>query len=217
MTTETNAPVLLQISSVPQDSVKADELQLIARWKSTDKRTIPAANSKRSVIIPANYWQDDIAPEGSTLTKTLVLFMRDAVEDLARKYLSTICEDSNWARTSVNLDAFSVTNLLLWNAEVAATSGRLNGEDIANWVKASVTVTAVREAYGDKTADALGAQFVKLAGPNHGLLPEKATKLLTTLWKQEDADHPTGLRVMMRLTSISEKTVSTDDLLGSIL
>jgi hypothetical protein len=60
------------------------------------------------------------------------------------------------------------------------------------------------------------AQLVKLAGPNHGLTPEKAGKILDNLWQASDADHLTGLRVMLRLQAIREAT-SADDLLSGIL
>jgi hypothetical protein len=212
MTTTTN---LLNISSVPAETLKDGEQQIVARWKSTDKRTIPAANARRAVILPATIWT--AAVKTTDANKALELFMLDAVAELAKDYLSTICEESNWARTQVNEDAFSLSSLLTWQAEQAAISGRLNGAEIAEWVKQSATVKAVSTSHGDAIGKAIGDQFVKLASPNHGLTPAKADKLLSTLWQQSDADSTTGLRVMLRLQSIRDKVESSANVLDSIL
>ena len=205
---------LLQISSVAAESVKDDQLQIVARWKSTEKRTIPAANKERAVVIPSALWDNSI---DSTMQPALKLFLLDAVMDLAKSYLSTIVEESNWMRTSVNEDAFSINSLLTWNSEQSAISGRLNGEEITKWLAQSVTIRTITEKHGKEIADALGKQFVKLASPNHGLTPEKANKLLTNLWQADDADSNTGLRIQVRLQAIRDKAAESANMLDSIL
>lgn len=195
---------LINITSVPAEKINENQLQLIARWKDTDKRPISAANRQRAVILPANIWTED-ASVSAMESKELRLFLLDAVEELARKYLSTIVEESNWQRTEVNADAFTLSNLLTWSAEQSALSGRLNGEEIKQWLTSSVTIKTVSQKHGEQIAKALGEQFVKLASPNHGLTPEKAEKLLTNIWQTEDADSTTGLRVMMRIQAIRDK------------
>lgn len=219
MTDQTNspatAPALLTISSVVPDSAPAGKMLLVARWKSTDKRTIPATNQRRCVELPANIWTDAI--NNGTDSKSFLVFVHDAIEELARKYLSTIVESDNWLRTQVNEPAFSLSALLAWNEEQAALSGRLNGDTIKEWVSQSATVAAVSATHGAKVGAAIGEQFVKLAGPNHGLTPEKADKLLTNLWKAEDADSMTGLKVMLRLQAIRDKPANSDNVLDSIL
>jgi hypothetical protein len=126
-------------------------------------------------------------------------------------------EESNWQRTEVPLEAFTLTALLQWQQERAALSGRLNGDEIKQWLSTSATIKHVATSHGDKIAAALGAQLVKLASPNHGLTPEKASKLLDTLWQAEDADSTTGLRVQLKLTAISKKTEESANVLDSIL
>lgn len=206
----------LTISSVVPESTKDDETLIVARWKNTDARPIAAANRARAVVIPSNLWSDD--PSVRTMqSKELRLFLLDSIHELAKNYLSAIVEDSKWMRTEVPQEAFSLPSLLTWQAEQAAISGRLNGEEIRKWLASSITVTSIKTSHGEKVADALGSQLVKLASPNHGLTPEKAEKLLSSIWKQEDADSTTGLRVMLRLQAIRDKQQESENLLDSIL
>lgn len=213
---------LIQISSVAAETVKEDQLQIVARWKSTDKRVIPAANKERAIVLPASIWSGEFSVSMTTMNqdaaKSLKLLMLDAVETLARSYLSTIVEDSNWMRTEVNEDAFTLNSLLTWNAEQSAISGRLTGDIVKEWLKTSITIKTITEKHGKEIADALGKQFISLASPNHGLTAEKAGKLLANLWQADDADSNTGLRVQLRLQAIRDKAAnSTANVLDSIL
>lgn len=206
---------LINISSVPAESTTDQQLQVVARWKDTDKRPVSPANRCRAVILPATIWSADASVTAVT-DKAVRSFLLDAVADLAKEYLSAIVEDSGWQRTTVNEDAFTLTSLLNWNAERAAAAGRLNGDDIKKWLAASVTIANAATKHGDAIAKALGEQFVKLASPNHGLSPERAEKLLATLWAADDADSNIGYKVQQRLTAISKKN-ETADILGAIL
>jgi len=212
--TTTNAIPAINISSVAAETVPTGMLQLIVRWKDSEKRTISPANRLRSVLLPANIWKGSIPFHQE---QSFQLFVHDAITDLAKSFLSTIVEDSNWQRTSVNESAFSLSALLTWNAEQAAASGRLNGEEIKAWLMESVTIKMVSEKHGKEIAAALGNQFVKLAGPNHGLTPEKAGKILANIFQQDDADNNTGLRVMLRLQAIEKRSADSANVLDSIL
>lgn len=209
---------LLQISSVVPE-VKNGEIVITARWKETKDKPLNPNNRNRSVILPANIWSGEfsVSHEDSDTAKQLRLVMLESINDLAKSYLSSICEESNMLRTQVPLEHFQLSSLLTWSAEQAALSGRLNGDEIKSWISQSVTIKQVHEVHGEKIAAALGEQFVKLASPNHGLTPEKADKILTNLWKPEDCDTTTGLRVQMRLTAISKKAEQTANVLDSIL
>lgn len=219
---------LIAISSVATESDKlpANTIQISAGWKNTDKKTVSAANRTRAIQLPANIWSDisigvQTAPgtisEETDVAKQLRLLVLDAIADLAKNYLSAICEESNMLRTQVPLADFQLSSLLNWSAEQAALSGRLNGEEIAKWVKESATVIAVTQTHGAPIGKAIGEQFVKLASPNHGLTPEKAAKILANLWNPKDAESTTGLRVQLRLTAISKKTAESANVLDSIL
>lgn len=210
---------LINISSVPAEKLADGQQQIIARWKDTANRPISAANRVRSVILPANIWSDEttISHAESSVAAALKLHLLDSLAELAKSYLSTIVEESNWQRTQVPQEHFSLASLLNWQNEVAALSGRLNGEEITNWLSSSVTIKAVVASHGAAIGTALGAQLVRLASPNHGLTPEKAGKLLSSLWQAEDADSTTGLRVQLRLTAISKKNDNSQNVLDSIL
>lgn len=209
---------LINITSVPAEKLEDGKKQLIVRFKDTDKQPISKENRVRAIILPANIWsnQYSVTSEVGSVARSLSLLLADTIEELARDYLSTIVRDSNWQRTTVNEDAFSLSSLLAWQEERSISQGRLNGDLIKEWVGRSFTITAMKENHSEKHATALGELFVKLAGPNHGITAEKATKLLSTLWNEKDADDSTGLRVMMRLQAISKKKEG-DNLLEDLL
>lgn len=220
---QSSAAQLLTISSVPADNDKLSTgtLQIIARWKDSKEKTISPANRNRAVIIPESLWIDqlecNVKDEEKEVSSALRLHILDSFAELAKDYLSAITEESNWLRTQVPLSHFTITNLLNWQAEQAALSGRLNGDEIKSWIANSATVLAVTNSHGAEIGKALGEQFIKLASPNHGLTPEKAAKILANLWKSDDTDSNTGLRVQMRLTAISKKSAQTANVLDSIL
>lgn len=204
---------LISISSVRSESVASGTMVIDTRWKSTEKRTIPATRAYRAVEVPADIWQSTVSVHAD---KTMQLFMHDAIMELAKSYLSTIVEESDWIRTTVPAEDFQLSALLTWNAERAAMSGRLNGDEIKAWVANSYTVKHVATLHSADIAKAVGEQFVKLASPNHGISAEKATKLLAGLWQEKDAENNTGLRVLLKLQAISAKKESAN-VLDSIL
>ncbi len=227
MNTETNVNAatsnatsnLLTISSTVPTQPDAGKFLIIARWKNGKNpdgstKLVSDSNRARSIQLPTGIWANMI----ETDNQQFVLFIKEAVEELAKQYLAKICEDSNMMRTQVPIESFSLANLLQWNSEQAAISGRLNGEEIKNWLASSETIKAVTIAHSAAIATALGAQFVKLASPNHGLTPAKAESLLTKLFVPADADTTTGLRVMLRLQAIRDRSESTEaNVLDSIL
>lgn len=195
---------LINITSVPADTIPADTIQLVARWKSTDNRPIDAMNRARAVMLPATIWGDaNIA--ATAHSPAFALFVNDAVEELAKSYLSHICESSNWMRTTVPQEDFTLSSLLSWQQEQSALSGRLSGDIIKSWASQSTTITSFRRTSGDKKADALVGMFVKLAAPNHGWSKDRASRMLANIFAKEDADNNTGLRVMLKLQAIRDK------------
>lgn len=205
---------LINISSKPQETTQANELQIIATWKDTEKRPISAANKKRAVILPANIWTANVQP----LENNFRVFVLDALEELAKSYLSSIVEESNWMRTQVPQEDFQLETLLAWQNQRAENSGRLNADAIKAWAEQSATVLNAKTVHGDKVATALVDTFAKLAGPNHGLAPDRATKILTKLWQAADNNDPTGVRVQLRMQGIIDKAAKTqEDVLGDVL
>jgi len=205
---------LINISSKPAETIGANELQIVCTFKDTEKRPISAANKKRAVILPANIWNDPT----QNLQGSFKVFVLDAIEELAKSYLATIVEESNWLRTQVPLEDFNLENLLAWQNQKNETSARLDAATIKTWAEKSATVTNARTVHGDKVAAALVDTFAKLAGPNHGLAPDRATKILTKLWQAADNNDPTGVRVQLRMQGIIDKASKLqEDVLGDVL
>ena len=205
---------LINITSKPAETTKADELQIIATWKDTDKQPISAANKKRAIILPANIWSAQTA----NMENSFRVFVLDAIEELAKSYLSEIVKSSNWLRTQVPQEDFQLENLLAWQNQRAEMSARLDADTIKAWAEQSATVTNARTVHGDKVAAALIDTFSKLAGPNHGLAPDRATKILSKLWQAADNNDPTGVRVQLRMQGIIDKANKTqEDVLGDVL
>lgn len=207
-------PNLINITSKPAETTKADELQIVASWKDTDKRPIAAANKKRAVILPANIWSAQTA----NMENSFRVFVLDAIEELAKSYLAAIVESSNWMRTQVPQEDFNLENLLAWQNQRAEMSGRLSADAIKAWAEQSATVLNAKTVHGDKVASALVDTFSKLAGPNHGLAPDRATKILSKLWQAADSNDPVGVRIQLRMQGIIDKAAKTqEDVLGDVL
>lgn len=204
---------LIKIATVVSETVPANQIQIVARWKSTEKNLVSPANKARAVFLPSNIWNEQLSSDN----KPLQLFLHDAIEELARTFLQSSCNESNMLRTEIPLESFQLANLLSWNNERAELSGRLSGDEIKNWISSSATIKSIESAHSKDIALAVGAQFVKLASPNHGLSPEKAGKILTTLWNSEDANSTTGLRVQLRLQAIRDRATVEANILDSIL
>lgn len=205
---------LINISSKPQETVGANEMQVIATWKDTEKQPIAAANKKRAVILPANIWSAATA----NMENSFRVFVLDAIEELAKAYLTEIVKSSNWLRTQVPQEDFQLENLLAWQNQRAEMSGRLDADAIKAWAEKSATVINAKNVHGDKVAAALVDTFSKLAGPNHGLAPDRATKILTKLWQAADNNDPTGVRVQLRMQGIIDKANKLqEDVLGDVL
>ena len=205
---------LINITSKPQETVGANEMQIVCTFKDTEKRPISAANKKRAVLLPANIWNDPT----QNMQGSFKVFVLDAIEELAKNYLAKIVEESNWLRTQVPQEDFQLENLLAWQNQRAEMSGRLDADAIKAWAEKSATVTNARTVHGDKVAAALVDTFAKLAGPNHGLAPDRATKILSKLWQAADSNDPVGVRVQLRMQGIIDKANKTqEDVLGDVL
>jgi hypothetical protein len=212
-----NQTNLISISTVATES-DTDKLQIIAMWKNTEKKTVSPANRIRAIQLPVDIWSDvNINHAEKNVADQLKLHILDSIAELAKDYLSTICEESQMLRKEVPQSDFSLASLLAWNSERAAMSGRLNGDEIKNWLTSSETIKSISSIHGEAIGKAMGEQFIKLASPVHGLTPEKATKILTNLWNPSDAESNTGLRIQLRLTAISKKTADSANVLDSIL
>ena len=193
--------------------VKNGEILIAYNWRSTAAKVVPESQKHRSIVIAADYLVTQEVREIPAKFRGMVL---SALETIASERLADFCQAASMAATAVSAELFRVDALLAWNNERQLLQQRLTADEIKAWAPTSATVAAITANHGAAHGSAMVAQLVKLAGPNHGLTPEKAGKILDNLWAASDADNLTGLRVMLRLQGIREAT-SADDMLDAIL
>lgn len=203
-------PIL--ISTTPTEA-KAGHIVIAYNWRSTDKRVVPDSQKHRSILVPESLVADEsVALVPSTYRPMVV----DALVEIARARLADYCESSSMMATAISADLFAAPALMAWNADRIALQQRLTADEIKAWLPTSKTVAFATATHGDAVGKAVGEQLVKVAGPNHGMTPAKATNFLTRLWQAADADSITGLRLQLRLQVIAEGK-STDDVLAAVL
>jgi hypothetical protein len=207
-----NNPVL--IHSTNTSEAKAGELLIAYNWRSTAQNPVSDANKYRAVCIP----------EGHIYTAEVLAVPRHyrpllvaALEEIAAQRLADYCKQHTMHVTTVSADIFRAEDLLAWNADRAALQQRLTADEVRTWAKTSATVAHITSAHGQPHADALVALLAKLAGPNHGITPEVATKLLANVIQPADTDSITGLRILTKLQGIAASTAKANDLLANIL
>lgn len=204
----------LYIHSVAPEVPADGSMVLVSyNWRTTTNRVVPDSQKHRSVLVPAAILFDASV---SSVPERFRPMVQAALLEIASQRLADFCMDSSMVATTIGDSLLSTDSLLSWNAARIALQQRLTAEEIKTWAPTSATVQAVRATYGKEPADAVITQLVKLAGPNHGLTPERAGKLLASLWQQSDADHIVGLRVLLRLQAIKDAP-SAESVLDSLL
>lgn len=194
--------------------VPAGSMLIAYNWRSTAQKVVPESQKHRSIVIGESLILSDEVKAVAAKFRPLIV---DAITEVARERLADFCQSANMMAAAVSADLFSVDSLLSWNSERAALQQRLTADEVKAWASTSATVAAATSARGPEVGKAVADQLIKLAGPNHGMTPEKATKFLSVLWQAADADNITGLRVMLRLQAIAESSKNSAGLLDSIL
>lgn len=192
----------------------AGQLVVFYNWRSTTNKTVPDSQKHRSVLVPE---QMILTAEVAALPEKFRAIILDALTTIAGERLAEFCTNSNMMATTVSADLFAADSLLQWNADRKALQQRLTADELKAWVATSATVASATQLYGADVGRAVADQLVKLAGPNHGMTPERATNFLAKLWKFEDVQSVTGLRVQMRIQAIADSTAAAADALSAIL
>lgn len=205
----------LYIHSVAPEVPADGSMVLVSyNWRTTSNRVVPDSQKHRSVLVPAGLLFDQSVEAVPVRFRGMV---QAALLEIASQRLADFCMDSSMVATTIGDSLLSTDSLMAWNADRIALQQRLTADEIKAWAPTSATVQAILAQHGKPHADALCAQLVKLAGPNHGLTPERAANLLAKLWKQQDADSLVGLRVLLRLQAIKDAPTAEsvlDSLLG---
>lgn len=192
----------------------AGHIVVFYNWRSTTNKVVPESQKHRSILLPETLLN---TPEVAALPDKFRAIIHDALTTIAGERLADYCANSNMLATTVSADIFAADSLLQWNADRKALQARLTADELKAWAPTSVTVKAAAAIYGEEVGKALADQIIKLAGPNHGLTPERANNMLAKLWKADDVQSVTGLRVQMRLQSIADSSAAQADALAAIL
>lgn len=207
-----NNPVLIHTTSTAEP--KAGELLISYNWRSTAANPVAEANKYRAVCVPASHLHTAEVLSVPAAYRALLIA---ALEEIASQRLADYCKQHTMHATVVSADLFRAADLLAWNADRTALQQRLTAEEVREWAKTSSTIAHIAAAHSDAHAAALTATLAKLAGPNHGITPEVAARLLSAVWQESDTDSITGLRIFTKLDGIRSATRKADDLLAGIL
>ena len=205
-------PIIIHTTNTTE--AKPGELLISYNWRSTSQNPVAEANKYRGVCIPQGHiYTAEVLAVPAAYRPLLVA----ALEEIAAQRLADYCKQHTMHVTTVSADLFQAEALLAWNADRTALQQRLTAEEVKTWAATSATIAAISAQHSPAAAQALAATLAKLAGPNHGITPEVATKLMTNVWQPADTDSITGLRILTKLQGIAASTAKADDLLASIL
>lgn len=199
------------------------EIQLSADRRASKGQTLTDAERIRRVVLPANVWGNLAATIDGVPSMGLTEVLRKALQEIGSARLrDTLTEDP--MLRSVPLKDYSVSALLAWNADTAASRGSITftRDDVEAWYPTSFLYKRMTEK-GAQWAEFVGKRLATLAAKNHGLKkPEEADKLVALLEDDAIADNsaPVVAELVQRLVHISkalaaktaDTAISLDDL-----
>ena len=199
--------------------LKIGEIQLSADRRSSKENPLTDAERIRRVVIPANYWGELSASANGTANSGLRDILINGLKAIGSARLKDTLTENPLQRT-VKLSDYSVTNLLAWSEETAASRGSLtfDREQVEAWFPTTKLHAAMKEK-GEQYITFMQNRLASLAAKNHGLKkPEEADKLITLL--AGDTENGICSDLIQRLAHISkslaartnDSTISLDDL-----
>jgi hypothetical protein len=174
-------------------AAKLGEIIVSADKRSTSENPLSDAQRIRRVVLPAGHWGNLTAGTIGLDTsfkpiQSLTDILTSGLRSIANAYLKETLAENEGALT-VALADFSVSNLLAWSSETAASRGALTvtKEEIERWFPTSKLFAAMAargtaEGKGTAYTDFMGKRLSALAAKNHGIKDEAgATKLIVLL------------------------------------
>ena len=199
--------------------LKIGEIQLSADRRSSKETPLSDAERIRRVVIPANYWGELSASANGTANSGLRDILINGLRAIGSARLKDVLTENPLQRT-VKLSDYSVTNLLAWSEETAASRGSLtfDREQVEAWFPSTHLHQQMKEK-GEQYITFMSNRLAALAAKNHGLKkPEEADKLITLL--ASDTENGICSDLIQRLAHISkslaartnDSAISLDDL-----
>lgn len=220
MTTINNTEVTIDTVATP---AKIGEIVLSADRRSTKEKPLSDAERVRRAVLPAGIWGEfKITMTGSmnqTPVQGLTDILTNGLKALGNSRLKDILEENPHQRT-IALKDFSVSALLAWSEETAASRGALtfDRDAVIEWFP-STKLHETMKAKGQQYVDFMQQRLAALAAKNHGLKKsEDADKLIALL--ADDEENGICPDLIARLAHISKslsarkeaETISMDDL-----
>jgi len=199
-------------------AAKLGEVIVSADKRSTSETPLTDAQRIRRVILPVGHWGnltagtvglDDSYKKVQGLTDILTAGMRS----IANSYLKEMLSENDSLRT-VALADFTVSSLLAWSTETAASRGALTvtKEEIEKWFPTSklfgvMQARGVTEGKGTAYTDFMGKRLSALAAKNHGLENDEGANKLIVLLEADAATAGDSIAIELvgRLASIAKK------------
>jgi hypothetical protein len=221
MTTINNTEVTIDTVATP---AKIGEIILSADRRSTKEKPLTDAQRIRRAILPANYWGNleasAISATGEvTKVQGLTDVLMNGLRGIANARLKDSLDENPMLRT-IALKDYTVSALLAWSEETAASRGALtfDRDAVLEWFPKTKLHAAMVEK-GTQFVELVQNRLAALAAKNHGLKKaEDAEKLIVLL--ADDAENGICPDIIARLAHISkslaartaETTLSLDDL-----
>lgn len=209
-------------------TLKLGEIQISADRRSTKEKPLTDAERIRRAVLPANSWGEIAGTLNSERSQGLTDLLREALKSIASDRLRDTLNENPLA-TTIELKDYSVSELLKWSNETAASRGSITftRDQATSWYTASATAAAMLEKHGTTKGAAVNLmltnRFGALAAKNHGLREESEAKKLLSIIEAADLEGESAALVadiIGRLDAISkqlkakaaEATVSMDDI-----
>lgn len=208
-------------------SLSIGQIQISADRRSTTTNKLTDAQRIRRVVLPVGFWGELQGSINGASSVSLTDLLREKLVEVAGARLRDVLAE-NPLVTMVELEQFSVVNLLAWNGEAAASRGSLtfSREQVEGWFDSSATLAGLKAKHAAnpklvQLLELVRNRFATLAAKNHGLKEESEVDKLLSLIDAADAENSLVVEIVGRLEHvrkaiISKKTadtvVSMDDL-----
>lgn len=215
MTTINNTEVTVDTVATP---AKLGEIILSADRRSTKENTLTDVQRIRRAILPTGIWGNLEAGTVSATGETTKLqgltdILLNGLKAIGSARLKDTLDEQPMQRT-IALKDYSISALLAWNEETAASRGSLtfDRQAVETWFP-TTTLHAAMKAKGNDYVTFMATRLACLAAKNHGLKKaEEADKLIALL--ADDSENGIAPDIIARLAHISKSLAARKEPVG---
>jgi hypothetical protein len=221
-----NATQIVIETVVPQ--IKLGEIQISADRRSTKEKPLSDAERIRRAVLPAGVWGEIAGTLEGNRNQGLTDILREKLKELASERLRDTLNENPLA-TTIELKDYSVSEILKWSNDTAASRGSITftRDQATNWYSTSATAAAMLVKHGATKGAAVNQlltnRYGALAAKNHGLREVAEAEKLMAVIEAADLEGESAALVadiVGRLDAIikqlkakaAEATISMDDI-----